>query len=190
MAPTIPSSEPTEARAGDSWRWRHSHPDYPISEGWALSYSFRGPDAPIWQSSWVSNDGSQFTVVIPATETTLWTAGRYAVTRHYTGSGTYAGQAFSEALDPLLVAANPANQAAGATTSHAETMLPLVEAAIQGLVSFGSKEYSIGGRTFRRNDLGELYRLRRLYRAEVRALRYPGRSAPRYEVTFGVTGAI
>ncbi len=42
MAATIPTKEPLTIRAGDTIKWTKSLDDYKASDGWTLSYSFRG----------------------------------------------------------------------------------------------------------------------------------------------------
>ena len=42
MATDIASKEPTQIRAGDTIKWKQSIDDYRASDGWTLSYSFRG----------------------------------------------------------------------------------------------------------------------------------------------------
>ena len=42
MAATIPTKEPLTIRAGDTIKWTKSLDDYIASDGWTLSYSFRG----------------------------------------------------------------------------------------------------------------------------------------------------
>ena len=42
MAATIPTKEPLTIRAGDTIEWTKSIDDYKASDGWTLSYSFRG----------------------------------------------------------------------------------------------------------------------------------------------------
>jgi hypothetical protein len=39
--PTVPDVEPTTFTAGDTVKWTRTVADYPASDGWALSYSFR-----------------------------------------------------------------------------------------------------------------------------------------------------
>ena len=40
MAADIPTIEPSEVRAGDTWKWTKSLPDYPAS-AWTLKYRFK-----------------------------------------------------------------------------------------------------------------------------------------------------
>ena len=42
MAATVPTKEPLTIRAGDTIEWTKSIDDYKASDGWTLSYSFRG----------------------------------------------------------------------------------------------------------------------------------------------------
>jgi hypothetical protein len=169
MAPPVPNIEPVQATAGSTWRWKWASATYPVSEGWTLSYSLNGVSRLTWSAGWVAADGA--TITIPATSTAVIKAGRYELTRVWTGSGTYSGQVFTEPLDALTVTANPATVAAGVAVSFAETNLAAVKAAITArLAGDQPVEYSIGGRSVVKMSLLELQQVRVSLEAELRRI--------------------
>lgn len=173
MAPPILIGEPTQLRAGDTWTWQRAFGDYPISEGWSLSYQLTGPSKLVIDGAQITNDGTTFTVVVPATTTTAVQPGSYEMVAILAGSGDYAGRRDSVRVGRLPVTPDPATLGAGDLTTHAERMLAAVEAAIEALTTGGVKSYMLGPRQVVKNDLSELQNLRRIYAAEVKRHRSP-----------------
>lgn len=190
MAPILATTEPTTATAGATWTWAISSSTYSASEGWTLSYAIAGASTLLWSSGYATTSGETRTVVIPSTETAKFAAGRYEVTRIWTGSGTYAGRVYVEPCDPLTVAANPTLAAPGDRISFAEANLAAVEKAITArLAGDQPEEYTIGGRSVRKIDLKQLYALRGSLSAELWRLRNPGRAFRSMGVRFSVPSA-
>jgi hypothetical protein len=186
MAPVTPSTEPTDVVAGDTWTWTHANGDYPISEGWVLSYSIRGASAPVWDTSWVTDDGSIWTVVIPAASTASVTAGSYTFERHYTGSGTYAGRRYSVQLPRLDVEANAETAAAGALQTFEEKMLAALKSLLypsSGTVS-DVESYQIHGRAITKMKRLELQRWYDDYAQRVARQQNAGRGIT-HRIAFG-----
>ena len=77
MAADIPTKEPLTIRAGNTIQWTKSIDDYKASDGWTLSYSFRGTGGTIDITS--SADGDDHAISIAATTTTAYTAGFHDV---------------------------------------------------------------------------------------------------------------
>lgn len=177
MAPILATIEPTTATAGATWTWAISSSTYPIADGWALSYAVLGAGKLPWDDAWVTESGETHTVVVPATSTATLTAGRYELTRIWTGSGTYANRVDFEVCAPLTVAANPTTAAPGDRVAFAEANLAAVEKAISArLAGDQPEEYAIGGRSVRKIELGELMAIRGKLSAELWRLRNPGRA--------------
>lgn len=175
MAPVTPVGEPLSITAGSTATWTVSSATYPVAEGWALSYAFNGASTLSWSSGYVSNDGSTHTVTLPPAATLPLSPGRYEVTRIWTGSGSYAGQRFDEALPPLTIVADPATQRPGSRLAFAEKNLAAVEAAITArLCGDQPEEYEIGGRSVTKIPIAELRKIRSELAAEVFRLRNPG----------------
>lgn len=180
MAPVTPAIEPTVATAGATWTWTLQDPNYPISEGWALSYAINGAGTLTWSGSWVTDDGATFTVAVPAASTAGLPAGRYEVTRIWAGSGTYSGRVDLVGLPSLVVEANPTTAQPGDRIAFAESNLEAVECAIAArLKGDQPEEYSIGGRSVVKMKLIDLYRVRRSLQDELWKLRHPGQTRQR-----------
>lgn len=185
MAPTVPTGEPERLTAGDTWQWTRSFSTYPISEGWGLSYAINGAEALPWDASWVTDDGSTFTVLIPAASTEL-PAGRYEWAAILTGSGSYAGQRYVGASGVLVVDPNPATQEDGDRQTHAEKMVASLEAAIEGRATNDVLAYSLAnGRSVQMSEPAELLKWLNFYKAQVWQEQHPGQSLPGRVVRFG-----
>lgn len=165
MAPTVPSYEPSEATAGDTWRWQITDTTYPTSEGYTLSYAINGASRLAWDSGYRSTTSNTHTITIPATATADLTAGTYELSRIWTGSGGSAGLVFTVRLGNLTVLANPATAGAGDRQSWEEKTLTVVEAVLSGRVTDDIVMYQIGGRTVSKLPLQELLALRSSLRA-------------------------
>lgn len=75
MAYTVPTSEPTELRVGDTWQWRREDlGDYPAST-WTLTYYFRNATAKFDVAA--TADGDAFEVSVAKGTTATRTAGFY-----------------------------------------------------------------------------------------------------------------
>lgn len=174
MAPTIPTCEPETLRAGTTWTWTRQFSDYPIADGWALSYAIRGASVLTWSPTWVTDDGSTWTVLIPAASTAALAAGAYDWAAYVTsGANKYVA-----ASGVLRVLPDLETASAGDRQAHAEKMVALIEAELErrltGVASGGTggiESYSIGGRAVTRMSAAELRQLLGQYRAELKALR-------------------
>jgi hypothetical protein len=74
MAASIPTTEPTSARAGDTWRWTRDLTDYPAGT-WSLVYSLFSAAGVYFITA--SADGTTHSVSVPGATTGTYTAGRY-----------------------------------------------------------------------------------------------------------------
>lgn len=167
MAPTVPFGHPTQVRAGDTWTWRIAYSDYPISEGWVYSVAITSVSSatqePLtWDEAWVTDDGSEWTVTIPATTTDDFLAGGYRLTAFVTLSS----QRYSPYSAPLLVEADSASLAAGDGISHARRMVAAIEEVLAGRVPADVESYQINGRALNRIPVKDLHLLRNQYRQE------------------------
>lgn len=181
IAPIVPTSEPTAAVAGDTWTWTHASVDFPVSEGWALSYSFRGISAPAWSTAYVTNDGQQWTVTIPATITAAITAGVYVVERHYTLSA----QRYTSRLHSLEVAPNAATAAAGVLQTFNEKMLAALQSLLYGTGAISDVEsYQIHGRAITKMNRLDLQKWYDIYAGRVLREQNGGRN-PSIRIAFG-----
>lgn len=186
MAPTIPTTHPTVARAGDTWAWTASFADFPVSDDWVLSYALvstsNATQAPLtWDPSYVTDDGTRYTVTIPATITAALVAGGYRLTAFLTLSS----QRFTVYTGALLVEADAATLAVGEGRTHSEKVLSYIEAVIEGRATADVESYQINGRALNRTPIEQLLKLRARYRTAVWKERNPGRTMPGYQVSFG-----
>lgn len=178
MGYQIPDNEPDELTAGMSWQWNKVSSDFPPSEGWQLTYLFRGPED--LETTWdddVSADGDTYQVRIPKASTDL-TPGTYEL-YGYVDDGTDRHDLY---YGRLTVWPNP-DTAVGEGT-HAERTLAVIEAAIEGRLSDDEEEWEIAGRAVKHIPIDELYRLRNRYREEVIAERNPDRLMTTLEAEF------
>lgn len=76
MPADIPTSEPADLRAGDTWKWTKTLADYPASYPWTLKYRFKHPTAAGFEIT-ASASGDDFSVTVAAATTTGFTAGTY-----------------------------------------------------------------------------------------------------------------
>ena len=174
------TAEPTELRAGETWTWTRELPEYPPSDGWSLRYAVTDlSGAPVLQVT-AAVEGSSYAVRVEASQTALVKPGRY----------TLAGRV--ERTDPaevryvyvgeLTVLPDPF----GGTDvrTHAERMLALIDAALEGRIPADAERITINGRSLDRIPIRELRRLRGIYAAQVRAERHGGPVIGSVEVCF------
>src|SRR5690242_4011569 len=111
----IPYGPPAAPVAGDTWAWRVAQSaDYPIADGWALSYALvstsSATQAPLtWSTGYVTNDGAEYTVTIPASVTAGFVAGGYRLVAYL----TLAAVRHTVCDDHILVQPNVATLPAG-----------------------------------------------------------------------------
>jgi hypothetical protein len=77
MAASIPTTEPSSLRAGDTWQWRREDltADFPASGGWSLKYYFRNASAKFDITA--TADGDAFAVAVPKATTAARARGDY-----------------------------------------------------------------------------------------------------------------
>lgn len=176
LAPVIPTSPPTEARAGETWIWTDAYADYPgAAEGWVLSYEIRGSTRITLASSLTVANGEGWTVTVPATTTTDYVAGSYEFMAVLTGASSYAGRVHTVTLPRLTILPNLITAAPGDRIAHCETMLGLVRTAIAARVRGDEPDsYTIDGTSANRIPLKELQAMETRYSQQLRRLRNPG----------------
>lgn len=181
MAPSIPSGIPDRLVAGTTWRWTVSFSDFPISEGWSLSYVFRGVDELSTASADITEDGTKFTVSLGTSKTKI-ASGLYTWAAYMTGSGANAGQVYLAGSGSLLVQPDLAGAAPGELQPFAERALALVETRILERISEDMSGYTFQQKQAVREDLTKLQRMRAQMKAELQRKKF-GRLPP-YHVRF------
>ena len=166
MTASIPTTEPTELRAGDTWRWTRSLADYPASSGWTLKYRYKNAAGGFEIVATTSGDG--FSVSVAAATTTGYAAGTYAWTAWVEG-----GTSEKYTVDGGVCTVKADYRAAAATVAlddrtHARKVLDAIEAVIEGRAAKDQEEYEIAGRRLKHTSIPVLLKLRQAYRAEVR----------------------
>ena len=124
MAATVPTTEPTSARAGDTWQWRREDlSDYPAS-AWTLKYYLRNASAYIDITA--TADGDNFAVSVAKATTAGYTVGDY----DWTAVVESATERFEIGSGRIEVLQNIAAAAVYDGRTFARTMLDAVEAAL------------------------------------------------------------
>ena len=171
MAPTIPTSEPSSLRAGDTWRWKASYRDYPSTDGWSLAYSIRGLGVLTWDAAWIAADGTGFLITIPLASTGPLAAGDY----EWVATASKAGEKYTAGFGLLRVLPNLSTATAGQRQSHAEKMVGLIESELERRLTpaslggrSGAESYSAHSRQFTGIDTEVLTKMLGFYRAQIR----------------------
>jgi len=175
MAPTTPNGEPTEVVAGDSWLWTARYGEYPSSEGWTLSYAFRGVGSLDTTSGECVVSSDTWTVSIPASRTGDLAAGSYRWAAYMTGSGTYAGRRHQVATGVVTVAANAALATEGQLQTSNERTLDALRSVMEGRVTDDVQMTQINGRLITNIPILEVQRLIGVYERRVWKERNPGK---------------
>jgi len=172
MARSIPSSEPTRAVAGDTWAWNRTFADFPSSEGWSISYEFRGPSALTIQGDQVSvGDNGDYEVRVPTESTARLLPGPY----QWAAYATLDGERYQVARGNLTVRADLVTTEARAT--QAERELAIVNDAILGRLTADTESFVIAGRQVSKIPIETLRTIRGELRAEVARYRRRNRKA-------------
>ena len=166
MTAPIPTTEPTELRAGDTWKWTRSLADYPASSGWTLKYRYKNADGGF--EIVASTSGADFSVSVAAAATTGYAAGTYSWTAWVEG-----GTSEKYTVDGGVCTVKSDYRAAAATVAlddrtHARKVLDAIESVIEGRASKDQERYMIAGRELWRTPIPTLLKLRQTYRAEVK----------------------
>lgn len=160
----IATTEPSELRAGDTWKWRREDlTDYPASDGWALTYRFRTATTGFEVAA--AADGAAFEVEVTPTENGEYAAGEYSwIARVTKASEAYTVSQGLITILPNLFGDADADAALDLRT-HAQKMVAAIEAAIEAL-TLGVKSYQINDKMWTYRDLAELKQMRAEYRHE------------------------
>jgi hypothetical protein len=164
MAASIPTVEPTQARAGDTWTWARALPDYPATT-WTLTYTVFSSAAVF--SLTAAASGSDHLVYEAPGDTEAFTAGRYDWVAHVS-DGTDRYQVGGGALTILP---NLAEAATYDARSHARKMLDAINAILEGRATDGDLDTvrTSSGDRMLETDIASLIKLRQQYAAAVAA---------------------
>lgn len=181
--------------AGVDWHWTIQPPDFPASEGWTLTYYFRGPSTLNVVATRVGTT-DVYDVKALASATAGLLPGRYSwqgVVSGVSGETHVARPVADDSGDPetlgeLIVLQNIATAAAGDYQSHAEKTLAAIETEIYNRVNNlkSIETYVVAGRQVAKIPFEKLVRLRSVYQALVRRERNPGTIGTDVAVRFGL----
>jgi hypothetical protein len=158
---TIPKTEPTTFRAGDTVQWTKTLADYPATL-WDLSYVLNGAEG-VKKDIVVTDSGNSFACKLPATKTKDYTAGMYQLISSVTdGTDRYS-------LEPIIVTVLPDKAAATTGTdarSQYQQELDAINAALLDYASNPAEEVTVNGRMVRISSIVQL----KAYRNDLRSL--------------------
>ncbi|MDF1536075.1 MAG: hypothetical protein P1S46_06165 [bacterium] len=139
---TIPTTEPSQVRAGDTVKWTRALSDYPPAT-WTLSYALRGLPGEIDITASDNGDGTHLVSVAPAT-TAVWEPGVY----NWSAKVTDGSDVYTVDLGSIIVLED-LSSVSGAYDgrTHARKTLDALEAVIQGRASRSDLNYTIAGRS-------------------------------------------
>lgn len=169
---------PTQLTAGVTIRWKRSYSNYPASS-WTYTFYLAGPTNLSIQATASVND---FILTITAQQASTLKEGTYRYTeivskdnvKYEVGRGVMPVQ-----LDLSATAPTEAQ-------THAEKILAIIEAKLEGRVTDDFESYEFGGGTVGKIPIHELMRLRGIYASIVWRQRNPGKMGPSVEVAFGI----
>jgi hypothetical protein len=163
MTAPVPTSEPAVLRAGDTWTWQRSLPDYPASAGWSLRYVLVNAEHRKEFDSAASGNDHLVTVAADASDDTI--PGDYTlVCLAINGAQRFTVSQSRVQVRPNVAATRPFD-----ARSQARRALEAIEAVLERRASLDQEEYAINGRSLKRTPIKELLELRDRYLAEVRS---------------------
>ena len=164
MAVSIPTTEPTSARAGDTWRWTRSLVDYPAPI-WTLTYTLFNASTKV--SIVAAADGTDHAVTVASATTANYSAGRY----DWVAAVAAGGERYQVDAGVLEILPDVSALSKYDSRSHARIMLDAIEALLESRASAGDLDLVMGAFADRRlqYDVAGLRQLRRDYAAQVAA---------------------
>lgn len=161
--------EPSQLRAGDTWKWTAEGGDYPATAGWTCTYYFKNAKQ-AWSATGVAA-GADYAITVDTTASGAVQSGLYNWARVM----TKALERYTVAQGTVNVLPTFANAGVLDLRSDARRRLEAVEAVLDDVASFEQQEITIGTRTLRKMPRGELLvwrdRLRAMVNQEIYAER-------------------
>jgi hypothetical protein len=170
MSFSIPDVEPASQRAGETFHWTMSLPDFAPADGWSLTYYFSGPDRFIVTAT--TSAAGDFDCQITAAISTNYPAGRY----RYSGIVTKGSESHEVRTGVCTITANLATASAGSQQSPNELMLAAIRARLNERATSQQliESYGIHGRQVAKVPLLDLVKLEGIYAARVYREQHPG----------------
>lgn len=151
--------------AGDTLNYRSDVAGYSATDGWAFKLRLvpRAGAASAVEITGVQ-DGDDWLVRVPASTTSIWTAGDYG----WAAWVEKAGEVYTIETGQISVLPNPRSMAPGADSrSVAELALANIQAVLQGRATAAVESYTINGRQLKYYPLADLLRLESKYKTDV-----------------------
>lgn len=161
----IPTNEPDALRAGDTWKWTRTLPDYPAGV-WTLKYRFKNAAGGF--EIVASASGTDHAVSVSAATTAPYPVGKYSWIAWVEGGSSEKYTVDSGSLEVLPDYRAGASSVALDDRSHAQKVLAAVETWLETRDP-AVAEYEIAGRRMKYIPIGELLKLRSRYQNEVAA---------------------
>ena len=156
--PTIPTTEPASILAGSTLKWSKCLPDYPATDGWTLTYKFRGPSVGFDVEA--EADGSDYLITVAAEDTETMVSGTW----FYQGWVEKDGEKYPIASGQVIVtAALPDEEEIYDGRSQFKRILDAIDAMLAGKATLDQQEYQIGDRMLARIPIPDLIKLRETY---------------------------
>ena len=156
---------PSELQIGDTWQWAESVPDYPVSAGWALSFSLYRYGQPVIQIN-ATPSGDDFSISVSAATTAGKAAGQWQWVAHVTkGADRFTVGTGTVTLRPDLAVATETTD----LRTENEKILEALVATQQRRATKEQESMQIGGRSIRYLPPDELEKMIGIYTYKVRA---------------------
>lgn len=182
MSFTIPSQEPDVLRAGETFHWSMSLPEFAPADGWSLTYYFSGPNA--FTILATTSAAGDFDVLMLATDTARLADGRYS----YAGIVTKGTEKHEARNGVLTLKPNLQSAPAGSQQTENEKMLAAIQAKLYARVNTDSliESYGIHGRQVAKMSTEALVKLENVYAWRVYRERHRGQIGNPVSVRFGL----
>lgn len=148
---SIPSIEPKQVRAGDTWQWTKSLSDYP-STTWALNYYLRLTDDPVARTFTAAADGNGgYAITVAASVTSEYPPRNYTWVARVSASGVVhtVAHGFLQILADLSDLANDHR-------TYNQRCLDAIEAVRENRANTDQAAFSVEGRSVSRMTWDEL----------------------------------
>lgn len=178
MAPPVPQTEPQILVAGDTWAWTKTLASYPPAESWLLGYAIRGQSVLANADVVVTSGAGNYSVAVAKTKTLPLVAGAYQWQSFVDKVST--GEHYTVDQGVFTIVPSMSAVTDNSAVTHAERMLLLIEARLEGrLVAGGDNEsYSVAARSVAKIPVEKLLRMRAIYQAKVFRLKNQGQLGP------------
>jgi hypothetical protein len=165
MAAAVPTCPPGTLIAGSTLQFRIDLSDYPATDGWSLSFSYRSKAGSQIDFT-AAADGAAFLVTVTAAATAQWLPGEYSGQAFV----SKAAETFSVWSGPLEILVNLSTADPGYDVrTQARRTLDNIEAAIEGRATHDILNSEVEGTRIERIPIDQLLKLRDRYAAIVAA---------------------